>query len=148
MQFKVPQNIDMEDKIIGPLTLTQFFYLLFGGLILYILFTNLAATSALLFWILALPIGLFSFAMAFVKVQDRPFPTFIMAGIKFMTQPRARVWQRDLPTDEKFQAETDAKAARAKTEAKEALPKKSFDTVKVNELASVLDQPKGDDGQK
>ncbi|HSX41784.1 MAG TPA: PrgI family protein [Candidatus Saccharimonadales bacterium] len=148
MQFKVPQNIDMEDKIIGPLTLTQFFYLLFGGLIIYILFNDLAPLSSFLFWILALPIGLFSFAMAFVKVQDRPFPSFMMAGIKFLTQPRARVWQRDLPTDEKFQAETNAKTARAKAEEKAAIPQKTFDTVKVNELANVLDQPKGTDGQK
>lgn len=148
MQFKVPQNIDMEDRIIGPLTLTQFFYLLFGGLIIYILFTNLAPTSAFLFWILALPLGLFSFAMAFVKIQDQPFPAFIMAGIKFLTQPRSRIWQRDLPTDEKFQAETSAKAARAKTDQKTAIPKKTFDTVKVNELAGVLDQGKGEDNGK
>jgi hypothetical protein len=140
MQFKVPQNIDMEDRIIGPLTLTQFFYLLFGGLVVYVLFTKLIAVSAFLFWILALPIGLFSFAMAFVKVQDQPFPSFILAGLKFLTQPRSRVWQRDLPTDEKFQAETSAKAARAKTTEKATIPKKSLDIVKVNELAGVLDQ--------
>lgn len=148
MQFKVPQNIDMEDKIIGPLTLTQFFYLLFGGLILYILFTNLITTSAFLFWLLALPIGLLTFAMAFVKVQDRPFPTFIAAGIKFMVQPRARIWQRDLPSTDKLRAETQAKAARAKSQEKQAVPRKGFDTVKVNELATILDQPEGTDGQE
>lgn len=134
MQFKVPQNIDMEDKIIGPLTLTQFFYLLFGGLVIYILFTKLAAWSAFLFWILALPIGVFCFAMAFLKVQDQPFPHFLVAGLKFLTQPKKRIWQHYEP----------ATAPRPTPKAKSAAPtqpKKNLDTVRVRELAGILDKP-------
>ena len=133
MQFKVPQNIDMEDKIIGPLTLTQFFYLLFGGVIIYTLFGKLAITGyPFLFWILAIPIGSFSFAMAFVKIQDRPFPSFFFAMIKFITTPRARSWQHySKPT-----------ASKPKKVIKKSInnPKKSFDTVRVSELSEILDQ--------
>ncbi|MEX1051993.1 MAG: PrgI family protein [Patescibacteria group bacterium] len=132
MQFKVPQNIDMEDKIIGPLTLTQFFYLLFGGVILYILFNKLVLSGlSLLFWVLAIPIGTFSFAMAFVKIQDRPFPSFFFAMLKYASTPRARVWQHyTRPNQVKPKAVTP----------KAATPKKSFDTVRVGELAQVMDQ--------
>lgn len=132
MQFKVPQNIDMEDRIIGPLTLTQFFYLLFGGVIIYILFGKLVLTGYnFLFWILAIPIGTFSFAMAFVKIQDRPFPSFFFAMIKYMATPRARVWQHDTSI---------RKAQRSQPKAPvQAAPKKSFDTVRVNELAEIMD---------
>lgn len=141
MQFKVPQNIDMEDKIIGPLTLTQFFYLLFGGLVIYILFSKLALTGfAFFFWILALPIGLLSFAMAFVKVQDRPFPSFIVALIKYATQPRSRTWQHYEPPQETV--------TKAKTKAEPSAPRKTLDTLQVGELAQVLDKPRGTDGQK
>lgn len=133
MQFKVPQNIDMEDKIIGPLTLTQFFYLLFGGVIIYILFGRLALTGySFLFWMLAIPIGTFSFAMAFVKIQDRPFPSFFFAMIKFIMTPRARSWQHY----------TKPTAAKPKKVVKKPTgnPKKSFDTVRVNELSELLDK--------
>lgn len=133
MQFKVPQNIDMEDRIIGPLTLTQFFYLLFGGVILYILFNKLVLSGfSFLFWILAIPIGTFSFAMAFVKIQDRPFPSFFFAMLKYMATPRARVWQHYTRPNQVKPKVTAPKPANA--------PKKSFDTVRVNELAQVMDQ--------
>ena len=133
MQFKVPQNIDMEDKIIGPLTLTQFFYLLFGGVIIYTLFGKLAVTGySFLFWILAIPIGTISFAMAFVKIQDRPFSSFFFAMIKFMTTPRARSWQRYTKPVAPKPKKTIKKTA--------VNPKKSFDTVRVSELSEVLDQ--------
>lgn len=134
MQFKVPQNIDMQDRIIGPLTLGQFFYLLFGGLIIYVLFSKLVLTGfSFVFWILAIPIGLFSFAMAFIKVQDRPFPVFIMALIKYSRLPRARVWQHY------WAPVNNTKPAPVKKEGKKT--RKQIDIAKVSELASVLDEP-------
>lgn len=134
MQFKVPQNIDMQDRIIGPLTLSQFFYLLFGGLIIYILFSRLLINGfGFLFWILSIPIGVFSFCMAFVKIQDRPFPVFFMAMLRYLSQPRARVWQHYSPP---------VSAAPPPTKKKEATPtKKQLDPIRVNELVNVLDQP-------
>jgi hypothetical protein len=144
MQFKVPQNIDLEDKIIGPLTLTQFFYLLFGGLIIYILFSKLVLTGlSFLFWVLAIPIGVFSFSMAFIKIQDRPFPSFFFAMIKYMSQPRARVWQHYAPPR--------TAAPKAKPKPVTAQAKKDFDSVKVRELSDLLDGPLpriGEDGKE
>jgi hypothetical protein len=132
MQFKVPQNIDMEDKIIGPLTLPQFFYLLFGAIIIYILFNKLALHGLMfIFIILAIPIGLFSFAMAFVKVQDRPFPSFVLASIKYITQPRSRVWQH-------IPEETKKPIVEKKVEVKK-IPAKKFDDLRAKELADILD---------
>ncbi|MBI4948417.1 PrgI family protein [Candidatus Berkelbacteria bacterium] len=138
MQFKVPQNIDMQDKIIGPLTLVQFFYLLFGGLIIYILFNNLMLRGqTLVFFVLAVPIGLFSFAMAFLKIQDVPFPSFFMALIKYSRTPRSRVWQH-------YNAPTPA-PTKPKSVKKSEPIKKSFDTVKVSELSELLDSSREGD---
>lgn len=135
MQFKVPQNIDMQDKIIGPLTLSQFFYLLFGGLIIYILFNKLALNGlGFIFIVLAVPIGFFSFAMAFFKVQDRPFPSFFMAFIKYFQLPRARVWQH-------YQTPVAKPSAPKIDKSKTAVTKKAFDSVQVNELSQLLDTP-------
>jgi len=94
MQFKVPQNIDMEDKIVGPLTLIQFLYLLGGGLIVYILFQSLGSNIAL-FVILALPIGIVSVGLAFIKIQDQPLSHFIKAGIYYFSNPKVRFWKKE-----------------------------------------------------
>lgn len=140
MQFKVPQNIDMEDRIIGPLTLSQFMYLLFGGVILYILFNKLIlAGLGFLFWILAIPIGLFSFAMAFLRVNDRPFPAFVLAAIKFFSKPRQRVWQHELtePLNQKLKTRTTDQ----KNLKQQRIEIKEFDALKAKELSKILDNP-------
>ena len=36
MRYKVPQNIDMEDRIVGPLTMVQFVIVMIGGMIVYV----------------------------------------------------------------------------------------------------------------
>ena len=94
MQFKVPQNIDMEDKIVGPLTLIQFLYLLGGGLLVYIIFQSLGSNTAL-FIILSFPIAIVSVGMAFVKIQDQPLSHFMKAGIYYFTHPKVRFWKKE-----------------------------------------------------
>lgn len=91
MQYKVPQNIDMEDRIVGPLTLIQFVYVIIGGMIDYILFSKMGPTP--LFFILAIPISLIALAFAFLKVQDQPFLHFVSAAVQFITRPKTRVWK-------------------------------------------------------
>ncbi|MDD3711839.1 MAG: PrgI family protein, partial [Patescibacteria group bacterium] len=91
MQFRVPQNIDLEDKVIGPMTLKQFVYVLAGGMLDYVCFLIFDTT---LFILLALPITLFFLAMAFAKVQDQPFPKFLQNFIIFLFIPKQRVWNK------------------------------------------------------
>jgi len=142
VQFKVPQNIDMQDRIIGPLTLGQFMYLVFGGIILYILFSKLVPLGlGIIFFILAVPIGLISFAMAFVKVNDRPFPQFVWAFIQYFSRPRQRIWQH-LGQVKRAEPKTVQSTVSAQP------PRKSLDAVKINELADILDRPGGSSGQK
>jgi len=89
MQFQVPQNIDLEDKIIGPLTLKQFIYLLVGGMLDYMWYTFF---DSALFIILSLPTTVFALAMAFAKVQDQPFPKFLGSLIIFILRPKILTW--------------------------------------------------------
>lgn len=92
MQFQVPQGIELEDKIIGPLTLIQFLYLLVGGIIDYLLFLSLK--GSFLFWLFGLPIALIALALAFLKIQDQPLSYFIKSGFIYLTRPKIRLWQR------------------------------------------------------
>lgn len=95
MQYKVPQNIDMEDKIVGPFTMKQFVYLMIGAFIIYGIYNYLSKgfdNFMPLFIIVSLPIGFIVFAFVFVKINDRPFEKFIVNLIQFMRTPKKRIW--------------------------------------------------------
>lgn len=131
MQFQVPQNIDLEDKIIGPLTLIQFLYLLAGGLIDYLLLMFIG--MRFIFWVLAIPIGLFALALTFLKIQDQPLAHFVKAGLIYLTRPRIRHWQR-----EGF-AETVVHAKPKKIQEVVLAPKKKIEKSELEKLAQMLD---------
>ena len=88
-QFVVPQFIDVEDKIIGPVTTRQFIVMLAGFLLIAIFYKlfdfSLFIAAGLL--ILALS-GIF----AFLKINGRPFHFFILNLIQTLKRPRRRVW--------------------------------------------------------
>lgn len=92
MQFRVPQNIDLEDKIVGPLTLVQFSELVVSGMVFYL---ALRSGSTLFFVAVGIPVLLLGLALAFVKIQDQPFSTFLLALGQFMLRPKLRVWRKD-----------------------------------------------------
>lgn len=94
IQFQIPQNIDMEDKIVGPLTLTQFLYLLGGGLLIYVLFQSLGKGYFAVFILLSIPIALTALGLAFLKIQEQSLSHFIVAGIQYLTNPKVRIWHR------------------------------------------------------
>lgn len=94
MQFRVPQNIDMEDKIVGPLTIVQLVYLLAGGLIVYILFQLLGKHYFYVFLLFGIPVTLVTLAVTFLKIQDQPLSYFIRAGLTYFSRPKIRFWQR------------------------------------------------------
>ena len=73
-QFVVPQFIDVEDKIFGPVTSRQFVILLIAGLILFVAFK--LADFALFIFMLA-TIGGFALILAFVKINGQSFHYFI-----------------------------------------------------------------------
>jgi hypothetical protein len=90
MQFQVPQFIETEDHIIGPLTLKQFIYVAIAFGISFGLFFILKP----LIWVfIALPLGGFAAAMAFVKIHGRPLPSVVMSMIHFYWNPQQYIWQ-------------------------------------------------------
>src|SRR4030042_5830042 len=89
MQFQVPQNIDLEDKIIGPLTLKQFIIILIGGMFDYMWYTFF---STGVFILLALPTTLLTLALVFAKVREEPFPKFLGNLILFTLKPKILTW--------------------------------------------------------
>jgi len=95
-QFKVPQNLDMEDRIIGKFTLKQFGYLAVGLTIAYISLNKLPSPINVL---VSGVIGVTSFALAVVKIQDRPLPEFLFSLLGFLYKPRQRSWKHEQQTE-------------------------------------------------
>lgn len=89
--FQVPQFIDIEDKIIGPLAIRQFLILVATAAIIFIL-NNFFA-----FWLMVFLggfIGLTGLAMAFLKVNGQYFSRVVFNAFKYFISPRLYVWQR------------------------------------------------------
>ncbi len=94
MQFQVPQFIDTEDKIVGPLTLRQFFYVGgAAGLSVLLYFT----VQLWLWLLLSLPIAAVGAALAFVKINGRPLAKLLVASTGFYWKPQTYVWQPEHP---------------------------------------------------
>ncbi len=92
MQFQVPQYIDVEDKIVGPLTLKQFFYIATGFLTIFVSFFILATW---LWLITSVVIGSASLAFALVKYNGRPLMTVAIAAFRYYTGGRSYTWQKN-----------------------------------------------------
>lgn len=92
MQFKVPQNIQMEDKIIGPLTMKQFVYLLVGGMVSY---ATIKTYNPAMIIFVGIPVAILALCLAFIKIQDQPFSKFLFSFAQYMLKPKQRVWQKD-----------------------------------------------------
>jgi len=130
MQFKVPQNIDLEDKIIGSLTLVQFIYLMAGGMVFYVTL-KIGKTPLMLF--VGLPVALFALMLAFLKIQDQPFLSFVSSFILYIARPKKRIWAKELQLEQLPERE--------KTEIKKEVKtiKRSPQTEDINSLVNILD---------
>lgn len=91
MRYQVPQFIEVEDKIFGPLTLKQFLYTAGGAAAGFIIWTIFPA-------IIAIPIGIvvvgFFLALAFYQYNDRPFVVTVENSIKYFFGNKLYVWQK------------------------------------------------------
>ena len=93
MQFQVPQNITMEDHIIGPLTAIQFAIVVLGGLGAFIVFTSNDLPSPVN-EILGGTIGVVTVVMALGKYNDQPLYRFFRHIVSYVTAPKVRVWHK------------------------------------------------------
>jgi hypothetical protein len=101
MRFQIPQFIDVEDKIFGPFTLKQFIYVAGGAsaavacVVMFGLFFGL---------LIALPIVILAAALAFYKINNRPFIYILESAFKYATKDKLYIWKK---TEE--EEETEAK---------------------------------------
>lgn len=88
--YKVPQDVEAEDKLLGPFTFRQFIYLI------------VVAIAGLLAWglsrifiglvVIPLPIMAFFLILALPIKKDQPMETYLSAVVRFWLKPRRRIW--------------------------------------------------------
>ena len=91
-KFIVPQFIEVEDKIIGPITVRQFILILTGGLIMFLLWQFGGLISLIAGGVI--DIGIFG-SLAFVKINGRPVHFFLLNFAQTMMRPRLRLWDKE-----------------------------------------------------
>ncbi len=90
-QIVVPQFLDVEDKIIGPITVRQFIELLIGGLFIFIFYKIFDFS---LFLAAGLIVALIDLVIAFIKVNGQSFHFFLLNFITTMKSPKLKVWKK------------------------------------------------------
>lgn len=91
MQFTVPQFIDVEDKIIGPITVRQFIICVIA---LMVLFLEYKLSDFTLFVVLAIITVIIFGSIAFLRINSMPFHYFFINFIETIKQPSIRVWNK------------------------------------------------------
>lgn len=96
-QFVVPQFIEVEDKIFGPITTRQFLILLVAGIAVFLgyRFGDLG-----LFIFTTVFVGGFSLVLAFVKINGQNFHYFLLNIIQTIRKPSLRIWQKTYSKEE------------------------------------------------
>lgn len=93
MQFKVPQFIDVEDKLFGPFTFRQFVYLAGGGGLIFIIYKLLPLWIAIF---LILPVAGLSLLLVFYKINEKPFIFYLEAGFNYLISSKLFIWKQRL----------------------------------------------------
>jgi len=80
MKYQVPQFIETEAKVVGPLTLKQFLYVAAGSILILIIGYTVPPGTAIY---VAIFVAIIALALAFVKIDDMPLPRMIGLAIYY-----------------------------------------------------------------
>jgi hypothetical protein len=131
MKYVVPQFIDVEDKIMGPITVRQFVILLAMALFQFLAYKIFDFS---LFLVVAIALFMFGATLAFFRVNGQPFHFFLLNLVQTLRRPRLRIWDKNLTDAElNFIIKVPPPPPPRKRIYKEALG-----TTKLNELSLIV----------
>jgi hypothetical protein len=134
LEFQVPQFTEIEDKVVGSLTIKQFLYLAGGGGAIFIMYG--LTGSIILAIILGAPFAAIAAALAFYKYNEQPFIKVMENFIKFNFTDKIYIWKQPKP---------EKKEAAVVPETK-IVPPTQISQSKLKELAWSLDIKEKKDG--
>jgi hypothetical protein len=107
MQFQVPQFIEVEDQVFGKLTIRQFIYLAGGAGLDVLLYFTLPLFIAIFFMA---PITIFAIALAFYKINNKPFIYMLEAFVMYTVRNKLYIWKKESRRIEQKKTEDDVLA--------------------------------------
>lgn len=93
MHYNVPQFIDIEDRIVGPLTAKQLLWLFGLAAILFVGWV--LVENKVFFFIAAIPVSILFLALAFYRPYGSPLSKFIGSMFFFFVRPKVYIWERN-----------------------------------------------------
>jgi hypothetical protein len=134
MQYKVPQNVDIEDRVIGPLTLRQFVMITVAAAVCLVLYFIFIGPLRIFFWLFGGLIMGGALFLAFAKYGDQNMEIFALSAFSTLTNPRKRVWKKEAAESKHVEQ------VQKKTETPQA-GKKSLEDAKddLEKLAQIVD---------
>jgi hypothetical protein len=115
-KFIVPQFIDKEDQILGPVTVRQFLIVLVDMFTIFIASRILAVPYFIAYALIAAGLGA---TFAFLKINGQPFHIFFINFLQTVLRPPLRVWDKRY-TDAEQRATVEALAAAAERRERQA----------------------------
>ena len=91
MRFTVPQFIEHEAKIVGPLTFRQFVFVGVAVAICFVFYFSFPFTTFLMVSMVLIGAAL---GLAFLKVNGKPLPSLLFDFLKFTIAPKMYVWKK------------------------------------------------------
>jgi hypothetical protein len=137
MQFRVPQFLDIEDKVFGPFTFKQFGYLL-GAVAFAYIFWKLVPSAIISFPLILIFSGTF-LALAFVKINNRPFPDVLESAYKFLIGDKILVWHKNQIKKEEVSAQRLREIEAEKVKIMQDSASKIVTREKIKDLSEKLD---------
>ena len=132
MRFTVPQFIEHEAKIVGPLTFKQFIFFLIAGAICFIL--HFIAPFSI-FLTACIVLGGGAVVLAFLRIGGRPVPTILGNFLKFSVSPKMFIWRKTEAPIMIFKKEK----IKEKEEAKAELPLKIAEKSQLKKLRTQIE---------
>ncbi len=94
--YKVPQDVEAEDKLLGPFSFRQFIYLLIGaGAVALTIFFVQAPLPVPALSIITIPIAGGFIILALPLRKDQPMEIYLLAMVRFFLKPKRRIWLSD-----------------------------------------------------
>jgi len=137
MRFTVPQFIEYEMKIVGPLTFRQFIFVGIAGAIGFFLYYTIGKTNFFLFVVACFILGAIAIGLAFLQIGGRSLPTILGNFLRFNLSPKIYLWRKkEVPVTE-FRKE-EPSLAKA-TEGEEELPLKIAEKSQLKKIKTQIE---------
>lgn len=135
MIFGVPQFIDLEDKIVGPLTAKQLGWLILATIVALIFYTTLDMSG---FIIAAIPTFGIGVALAFYRPYGQSLPSLISNMASFAFSPKVYIWKR-ISENVSHKPIVEKRSSRVENK---LVSKGNVSAKKISEISDILDSQK------